>query len=262
MKIFSTSDLHVDYRPNLDWVMNLPRQEYNNDVLIVAGDISDKLDRVEQCFSHLSKCFKQVLYVPGNHDLWVSKKDHSTSLDKFNTLMQLAAGYNILTKPYHVDSITIVPLFGWYDFSFGPCCEYLQERWMDFYMCRWGEGFEHLPDYSAKEKAITGYFHGINEPWLGLHNETVISFSHFMPRIDVMPDFIPEIHQKLYPILGSWELDKQVRTLGSSLHVYGHSHVNRHEKIEGVTYVNNAFGNPGEERITAKKLKCLFEITS
>jgi predicted phosphodiesterase len=261
MKIYSISDLHVDYRPNLDWVMNLSQQDYRDDVLIVAGDLSDKLDRVEQCFRHLSACFKQVLYVPGNHDLWLGKNDGGTSLDKFNTLMAMAEGYNILTKPYHADKLTIVPMFGWYDFSFGPCCEYLQERWMDFFMCRWGEGFAHLPDYSTKEQAITDYFHSLNEPYLGLHNETVISFSHFMPRIDVMPDYIPAIHQKLYPILGSRQLDKQVRALGSSLHVYGHSHVNRHELIEGVSYINNAFGNPGEERIAKKRLQCVLEIT-
>ena len=88
----------------------------------------------------------------------------------------------------------------------------------------------------------------------------VISFSHFLPRIDLMPDYIPQIHQKLYPVLGCKSLDVQIRQLGSSIHVYGHSHFNRHVDLEGVTYINNAYGNPGEERIAAKSLKCVYEV--
>jgi predicted phosphodiesterase len=259
MKVFAISDLHIDYKPNFDWVMNLSRDEYKDDVLMLAGDVSDKLQKIEPCFNRLASCFKQVLYVPGNHDLWVGKKEVITSLDKFNTLMAMASGYNVLTTPYHVDELSIVPMMAWYDFSFGPCCEYLQKRWMDFYMCRWGEGLEQFDDFGEKEQAITAYFLSMNEGYLSFENKTLLSFSHFMPRIDVMPHYIPEIHQKLYPILGSSKIDQQIRALGSSVHVYGHSHVNRHEKIEGVTYINNAFGNPGEERFAAKTLKAIFE---
>jgi hypothetical protein len=39
--------------------------------------------------------------------------------------------------------------------------------------------------------------------------------------------------------------------------VYGHSHVNRDVAIDGVTYINNAFGYPRETRITAKALRCV-----
>lgn len=131
---------------------------------------------------------------------------------------------------------------------------------MDFYRCRWGEGFDHLEDYSQKQKAITDYFIAISENDLSRKSDKIISFSHFMPRIDLMPDYIPEIHRKLYPILGTVELERQIRLLGSSIHVYGHSHVNRNITIDGTRYINNAFGNPGEERITAKKLKCIVDI--
>jgi hypothetical protein len=42
--------------------------------------------------------------------------------------------------------------------------------------------------------------------------------------------------------------------------VYGHSHINRSVRIDGVDYVNNAFGYPGEERIAARRLLCIDEI--
>ena len=83
-------------------------------------------------------------------------------------------------------------------------------------------------------------------------------FLTFLPRIDVMPDYIPKVHQQLYPVLGTIELEHQIRKLGSDIHVYGHSHVNRDVVIDDVRYINNAYGNPGEERIAAKVLKCIF----
>jgi Icc-related predicted phosphoesterase len=87
----------------------------------------------------------------------------------------------------------------------------------------------------------------------------VVTFSHFLPRIDVMPSYIPRHRRMLYPILGSDRLERQLRLFKPSIHVYGHSHVNREVEIEGVTYINNAFGYPEETRITAKRLLCIHE---
>ncbi|MEW8406943.1 MAG: hypothetical protein AB2688_19615, partial [Candidatus Thiodiazotropha taylori] len=81
-----------------------------------------------------------------------------------------------------------------------------------------------------------------------------ITFSHFLPRIDVMPNFIPHRFRDIYPVLGSPHLDTQIRALNSEIHIYGHSHVNRAVKIKGVRYINNAFGYPSETRIAAKRL--------
>jgi len=49
------------------------------------------------------------------------------------------------------------------------------------------------------------------------------------------------------------------RDLLTAIRVYGHSHVNRRVPIEGVCYINNAFGYPGETRITAKQLLCIWK---
>jgi len=73
-----------------------------------------------------------------------------------------------------------------------------------------------------------------------------------------MPHYIPADKRMLYPVLGSSLLEAQLRVLDSKLHVYGHSHVNRQVRIDGVTYINNAFGYPNETRITAKQLLCIY----
>jgi hypothetical protein len=184
--------------------------------------------------------------------------------------MALAAEEGIETAARQFSAVTIVPLYSWYDGSFGEIDEYLQQRWMDFFLCRWPDEIEQYAAFGEREAAINAHFLALNqqtlakvadtkaEPEAEQHNGTVISFSHFLPRIDVMPSFIPAIHKKLYPVLGSRLLDEQIRKLGATIHVYGHSHLNRHELIDGIEYINNAFANPGEERIARKQLLCIY----
>ena len=82
----------------------------------------------------------------------------------------------------------------------------------------------------------------------------VYSVSHFVPRLDLMPARYPEKHKALFPVLGTERLEAQIRRLGSSKHFYGHSHLNRNKVIDGVTYINNAFGYPSETEISAKTI--------
>ena len=41
MRVFALSDIHIDYSENAKWIANLSVTEYQDDVLIVAGDVSD-----------------------------------------------------------------------------------------------------------------------------------------------------------------------------------------------------------------------------
>lgn len=124
--------------------------------------------------------------------------------------------------------------------------------WMDYWACKWSEGFD--------EKSISRYFISLNEKYLNISNKFIISFSHFLPRIDLMPNYIPQEKRNLYPVLGSSLLEEQIRKLKSNIHVYGHSHINRQLRKDNTMYINNAFGYPYKTTIAAKELKCIFEI--
>ena len=77
-----------------------------------------------------------------------------------------------------------------------------------------------------------------------------------------MPPGVPPARRMLYPVLGTTRLERQIRRLGSAIHVYGHSHVNRRVTIDGVSYVNNAFGYPSETAIALKRLVCVYDPQS
>jgi Icc-related predicted phosphoesterase len=140
----------------------------------------------------------------------------------------------------------------WYDFSFAVPCKKLLESWADFRACSWPQPFQ--------PRDVNEYFLKKNVHHLNITNQTVISFSHFLPRIDLMPSYIPQVYHYLYPVLGSVLLEKQIRVLTPHIHVYGHSHVNRSVTLQGVQYINNAFGYPSEDRIARKRLLCVCEL--
>ncbi len=250
MRCFCISDIHVDYEENAAWIASLSCFDYRDDILIVAGDLTDNVQLLEKSLRQLADRFNKVLFVPGNHDLWVVRSKQRTSFEKFDLIRRIASDIGIIMEPYHSGSLTVVPLLGWYDYSFGvPSVEH-QERWMDYRACLWPEGYN--------ESEITRYFTEKNIQHLDLKNETLISFSHFLPRIDLMPAYIPHNKRMLYPILGSSILDRQVQRLKPNIHIYGHSHVNRKVRLDDISYINNAFGYPQETRITTKKLMCIY----
>jgi Icc-related predicted phosphoesterase len=122
---------------------------------------------------------------------------------------------------------------------------------MDYRACRWPRGF------GVRE--VAEYFAALNDEVPAVNGDKVITFSHFLPRIDLMPSFIPKNKRVLYPILGATRLEQQLRRHNPDIHVYGHSHVNRNVTIDGVTYINNAFGYPHETRIAAKRFVCIHQ---
>jgi len=152
---------------------------------------------------------------------------------------------------FELSDISFVPLYSWYDFSFGEPNRHLRRAWRDFRACSW-------PDHLPQSKDVSAHFLNLNIPRLETSNEVVISFSHFLPRIDVMPSKIPLERRNVYPVLGSEALGKQVKQLSPKIHVYGHSHVNQSIQLDDIEFVNNAFAYPSESRISRKRLHCIY----
>ena len=44
MKVYTVSDVHVDYPENMDWVLSLNSTAYLGDILVLAGDVSHNLE--------------------------------------------------------------------------------------------------------------------------------------------------------------------------------------------------------------------------
>ncbi len=253
MRLFAVSDLHVDYPDNAQWVQSLSRWDYRDDALIVAGDLSHRPHLLGACLGELAARFARVLFVPGNHDLWVLGEDPGkTSLDKLDEVRRLAHDHGATTRAWRHGATLVAPLLGWYDHGFGEPGEELKQAWMDYRACRWPPGYD-----AARIAAHLAALDPL-PPRKGVAR--TITVSHFLPRLDLIPDYVPARHRILDPVLGSAGIERRLRALGADLHVYGHSHINRDVVLDGVRYVNNAFGYPQETGIAARRLLCVEEI--
>lgn len=257
MRLFAVSDLHVDYQPNVDWIAGLSRSEYLTDVLIVAGDLSHRQALLLDCLSALAERFAEVLFVPGNHDIWVGRNDPGHSLERHDALLEAVSDRGIHTQPLYLPEVAVVPMLSWYDFSFGEPGRKLQLAWMDFHRCRWPADWS-APDVSTAFLARNGDADTVNA---NLGHRSLVTFSHFMPRADLLPALAVKHFGFLLPVLGGWAIDKALRCYRSGAaepahhHVYGHSHVNVDRRIDGVRYINNARGYPNEPRYAERRLR-------
>jgi predicted phosphodiesterase len=254
-RIFAISDLHVDFAVNLEQVESLSRSDYRRDTLIIAGDASHRLDRVEAALTALVERFSQVFFTFGNHDLWVDDDSQAqgdgeveTSLDRVQALDDLCARIGVRTAPAAAGEMWGVPLGGWYEPAFSERLHAdapparISRLWADHQRCRWPP---HLPDDGARCRHFTRLNEDRLRPPPG---RRVITFSHFPPRPEVLPPVAVLRFKELPLVCGSDRLEKQLRAAGSSVHVFGHTHIPWDETIDGVRYVQNPLGYPYERK--------------
>jgi len=244
MRLFATSDLHTDYKENFRWLQEISDSDYLNDALIVAGDISDRPEIIRDTLQLLRSKFRYLLFTPGNHELWVRGVEYD-SIEKLQRVLQLCANLNVITSPVRFDDFWVVPLFSWYDGGF----ESARLGWADFHFCKWPSNATPLSDYFLR----------LNEPHLKTYDAPVITFSHFLPREDLLP---PKEYLRI-DWLGSVSvcaaLDNQIRQLGSTVHVCGHTHTRVDREIDGVRYIQNAVRYPKERNAESVPIKLIRE---
>ena len=125
--IYAVSDVHTDYEANLDWALaaGVDEADKSHSILLVAGDVSDRLGTFETTMEALAASFGAVFFVPGNHDLWV-RRDGSEGLDslqKAQRLEEVCRSLSVLTTPQRArmasgDSISICPLLSFHHIDF------------------------------------------------------------------------------------------------------------------------------------------------
>jgi 3',5'-cyclic AMP phosphodiesterase CpdA len=126
--LFAVSDLHVTYAQNRA-VVDRIEPESDQDWLIVAGDVGEVLGDVERTLRQLRDRFSQVIWAPGNHELWTHANDpvRLRGEHRYQELVRMCRDNGVLTPEdeYAVwqgtdGPVTVAPLFLLYDYSFRP----------------------------------------------------------------------------------------------------------------------------------------------
>ena len=127
MKLYAISDLHLGYRANRQALEQLPA--HPRDWLILGGDVGETVEHLRFALRLLSPRFRQLVWVPGNHELWTTPTDGSPvrGQEKYQQLISVCRSHGVLTPedPYPVwtgqgGPCVLAPLFVLYDYSFRP----------------------------------------------------------------------------------------------------------------------------------------------
>jgi 3',5'-cyclic AMP phosphodiesterase CpdA len=124
--LFAISDLHVVYAENRQIVRDM-RPQQDGDWLVVAGDVGEMFADIEWALGLLSRRFEQVIWAPGNHELWTPRDDpmRLKGVARYERLVQMCRGLGVATPedeyPVWVGDggpVMVAPLFVLYDYSF------------------------------------------------------------------------------------------------------------------------------------------------
>lgn len=266
--VFAISDLHTDHAENMQWVRDQSQFLSDSDLLIVAGDISHVEERFRETLQAL-QTNARVLFVPGNHEAWLSPNETGDSLDKLQRFYEIAREMGVYVDPIQIGSDWIVPLQSWYDgslsFDEDLCQGFEKWPWVDFARCK-------FPFPGRIPSGLVEYFLECNqEQFLSKLpspiDGTLITVSHFASNSQSLPDWknlsatsfdldwldhgAGAMSAKFAKVAGSDKLGEQLESLRAKrhLHIFGHSHRPKDFEYRGIRYIHNPLGKPRERAL-------------
>ena len=246
-RLLAISDLHVDHPGNLDALAALP--EHPGDWLIVAGDVADRPRPMEQTWEILTDRFERVLWVPGNHELWV-RDEGPRGLDRYALLVELCRRHGVhtpedpwLTWTGPGGPQTIALVFCLYDYSFRPdeisreaVLEWAIEegiRSTDEWLLA-TDPYPRIDDWCEARVAI-------EEARLSAVKGRMVLVNHYPLRRDLVRLFrIP----RFTPWCGTRRTEDWHRLFDVSVVVTGHLHMRATDWRDGVRFEEVALGYP------------------
>ena len=145
MRLLAVSDLHLGHARNREALTGM--RSHPDDWLILAGDIGEKPAHLVFALEQLAPRFAQLIWVPGNHDLWCppDAADRTRGQARYEELVAICRTFGALTpedpyaqfgainpsapyeggthpasRPPAPPPIYVCPLFCLYDYTFHP----------------------------------------------------------------------------------------------------------------------------------------------
>lgn len=255
--LFAVSDLHIAHPENRLVVENL-RPQSEIDWLLVCGDISESLEDVEWALSLLSKRFAEVIWVPGNHELWTSPSDilQLRGDERYRHIVSWCCNHGIVTPedPYPIWSgpggpVVIAPMFILYDYSFGVNMASTKEESLALaheagVVCT-DEFLLHPDPYASREHWCRERVKLTEERLASLSANGLPSVlvNHFPLLAELTR---PLFHREFAQWCGTTLTADWHRRFRASVVVYGHLHIPRTTWHDGVRFEEVSLGYPRE----------------
>jgi len=125
-RLLAISDLHVGYPENRAYADALSPGD-PGDWLIVAGDVGELFADVGLVLASLANRFAKVIWTPGNHELWTLPSDPVAlrGAARYEALVTVCRRFGVVTPEDEFPvwdgpggPVTVAPVFTLYDYSF------------------------------------------------------------------------------------------------------------------------------------------------
>jgi 3',5'-cyclic AMP phosphodiesterase CpdA len=255
-KLFATSDLHVTHPANRRLVELLPGG-HAEDWLLVAGDVAERVQDVEWALGELRSRFGTVVWVPGNHELWTTPRGNPHGLRgeaRYQRLVEVCRRLDVVTPedPYPTwdgpgGPLVVVPLFLLYDYSFRPAGntagEALARAWKAGVVCT--DEFVLHPDPHPSREAWCRARVAATLPRLAEipPGQRTVLVSHW--PLHPGPTAVLRLPEFSIWCGTTLTADWHVR-FRAALAVYGHLHIPRTTRYDGVRFEEVSLGYPRE----------------
>ncbi|NUR70868.1 MAG: metallophosphoesterase [Hamadaea sp.] len=258
-RLLAISDLHVEHADNREFVTRL-RPVDPGDWLLVAGDVGEVSTEIEWALGVLRERFAQVIWAPGNHELWTPRKDpvQLRGQERYEYLVALCRRLGVLTPedPYAIwdgagGQVVVVPLFILYDYTFRVDGTWSKEDSLALayergVVCT-DEVLLHPDPYPSKDAWCAARLAATERRLATLDPGTPIVFVNHYPLVREPTRVL------IYPEFAQWcgtvhtaDWHRRHRTEAV---VYGHLHIPRTTWHDGVRFEEVSVGYPREWRL-------------
>ncbi|MEX6507229.1 metallophosphoesterase [Jiella sp. M17.18] len=261
MRLYAVSDIHLGYQANREAIHEIAARP--DDWLILAGDVGETERHMHLAFDALQGKFRQIVWVPGNHELWsVTGRDAEPGERplrgeaRYRRFVDLCRERGVTTPedPYPVVEVDgaparIVPMFLLYDYSFRPG-DVSQEA-----AVAWAR---EAGLRCADEQFLAPDPHASRSDWC------TARLAETQARLDALDDELPTVLVNHWPLreelakppriprfsiwcgtkeTEDWHLRYRARAV-----VSGHLHMPSSRRIDGVAFEEVSFGYPKQWR--------------
>ncbi|MBW1598601.1 metallophosphoesterase [Streptomyces sp. JJ38] len=255
-KLWAISDLHVAYEENRKIVEGL-RPESPDDWLIVAGDVGELMADITWALELLAGRYARVIWTPGNHELWTPKDDpvQLRGEARYRHIVELCRGMGVLTPedPYARwtgpgGPLVIAPLFLLYDYSWRtPGArtkeQALEEAYDTGVVCS-DEFLLHPDPYPSRDAWCRARVAATGQRLAACDPEVPLVLANHYPLVREPTDILrfPQFAQWCgTDLTADWHLRFPTHTM-----VYGHLHIPRSTRHDGVPFEEVSVGYPRE----------------
>lgn len=252
MKLYAISDLHLANKSNRDALHSI--LPHNEDWLILAGDTGETVEHLKLALAILTPKFRQIIWVPGNHDLWTIplNNDGLKGEYKYKSLVNICRTYNVITPEDEYPQIklkdkyyVIAPTFTLYDYSYRPD----------------SVNYENAVDWAAESGVVcTDEDLLIPSPHNSIKEWCHIRCKYTELKLDKIPSSIPIIFVNHYPIIekfailprfprftlwcGTKYTQNWLKKYNIKNVVYGHTHIRLSIYWEDIKFDEVSLGYP------------------